>query len=367
MPGETYKVPVETLKRFMKDVFLKLGVSQEDATICSEVLIAADLRGIDSHGIGRLKMYYDRIKDGVQLPKTDFKISQETPTTAVIDGEHGMGQVIAYKSMKLAIKKAREQGLGAVAVRDSSHFGIAGYYARMAMQENMIGLTLTNARPSIVPTFGAEPMFGTNPIAFGAPTDEECGFLFDGATSITQRGKIEVLERAEKPTPEGWAIDQDGNPYTDTKKLLKDLVEAKASLLPLGGSSELLGGHKGYGLAMVVEILCAALQGGNYLKGLSGFKEGKKGFHNLGHFFLVINIANFTPLERFKKIAGDILRQLRNSKKLPREKRIYVAGEKECALEKIRSKKGVPINPNLQKNIKIMQNELGLTQYKFPF
>ncbi|MBU0492425.1 MAG: Ldh family oxidoreductase [Chloroflexi bacterium] len=368
MTDQEVLVPVEKLERFMVDVFVALGVPKEDAAICADVLIASDLRGIESHGVGRLKMYYDRIKAGIQYPVTDFQVVKETPTTALVDGGHGMGHVIAYHAMQMAIDKAREYGLGAVAVRNSTHFGIDGYYSRMAIKEGMIGLSFTNARPSIAPTFGVQPMLGTNPIAFGAPTDEDCPFLFDGATSITQRGKIEVLDRADKPTPEGWVVDQQGEYATDTPAILTGLVVDEHALLPLGGLGELLGGHKGYGLAAMVEILCASLQDGAYLQDLKGFDpDGQRRPFMLGHFFLAINIASFIPLERSEAITGDIVQRLRASTKAPGQDRIYTAGEKEWEMEKVVQEQGVPVNEALQKNIRTMQRELGLTGYDFPF
>jgi L-2-hydroxycarboxylate dehydrogenase (NAD+) len=368
MSGQIVRIPVETLRSFMKDVFLGLGVPEGDAEICAEVLITSDLRGIESHGVGRLKMYYDRIQAGIVFPHTRFQVVEEGPTTAVVDGGHGMGHVIAHRSMQMAIDKAKEYGLGAVAVRNSTHFGIAGYYALMAVRQGQIGMAFTNARPSIAPTFGVQPMLGTNPIAFGAPTGEECPFLFDAATSITQRGKIEVLDRGEKPTPEGWVIDQKSKFVTDTPQILQDLLAGTNALLPLGGMGELLGGHKGYSLAMMVEILSAALQGGSFLHDLSGFDaDGNLQFHKLGHFFLAIDIEHFIPLDRFKAIAGGIVRQLRASHKAPGQERIYTAGEKEWEMEKRIRVEGVPVNPNLQKNLRIMQEDLGLGQYDFRF
>ncbi len=361
-------VPVDTIKSFIGDVLTGLGVPSEDAKICQDVLIASDLKGIDSHGVGRLKMYYDRIKDGIQQPVTNYEIVKETETTAVVDGHHGMGHVVSVKAMQMAIDKAKKHGLGAVAVRNSTHYGIAGYYPEMAIENDMIGLTFTNARPSVAPTFGVEPMLGTNPLTFGCPTDEDCPFVIDCATSISQRGKIELYDRAEKDTPEGVAIDDKGNPHTDTKKLLKDLVAGTAALLPIGGASEELGSHKGYGWSVMTEILCAALQDGSYMKSLLGFDEdGKRVPYKLGHFFMAINIENFIPVDRFKKIAGNICRELRASKKASGQTRIYTAGEKEFEAEKIRLKDGIPINKNLQKNLLIMRDELKLLQYDFPF
>lgn len=369
MDKKIYHIDFDTMERFMVDVFKGVGVPEEDARICADVLITSDKRGIDSHGIGRLKpIYYDRIKLGVQNPVTNFEIVREGPTTAVIDGHHGMGHVIGKKSMQLAIDKAKKYGMGMVAVRNSTHYGIAGYYAMMAAEQGMIGITGTNARPSIAPTFGVENMLGTNPLTFGMPTDEEFPFVLDCATSITQRGKIEVYEREGKILPEGWVIGEDGSARTDTKQVLVDLVKGTAALTPLGGIGEETAGYKGYGYATVVEILSAALQGGAFLKGLLGFDEnGKAVPYCLGHFFIAIDIEAFTELDSFRKITGNILRELRNSKKAPGQARIYTAGEKEYLAWLERKDKGVPINDALMKNMLQLKKELNLTQYKFPF
>ena len=367
MPEAETLVPVETLQNFMRDVFIALGVPPADAAVCSDVLIASDLRGIESHGIGRLKMYYDRIRAGIQSPTTEFEIINDRGATAVVDGHHGMGHVIGVRSMQMAIDKARQYGLGSVAVRNSTHYGIAGYYPLMAIRENMAGLTTTNARPSTAPTFGVEPLLGTNPLTFGCPTDEPFPFLIDCATSITQRGKIEVLDRDGEPTPEGWAIDSQGRPHTDTAQLLKDLVTGSAALLPVGGAGELLGGHKGYGYAAMCEILSAALQGGSHTRALLGSDGGKPAPYRLGHFFLAIDIAHFIEVDSFRKTTGDICRTLRNSKKAPGQTRIWSAGEKEYEIEQARRREGIPVNLALQKNIKTMQAELALSRYVFPF
>jgi LDH2 family malate/lactate/ureidoglycolate dehydrogenase len=258
--------------------------------------------------------------------------------------------------------------MGMVAVRNSTHYGIAGYYALMAVQAGMIGMTGTNARPSIAPTFGVENMLGTNPLTFGMPTDEEFPFVLDCATSIAQRGKIEVYDRLGKTLPEGWVIGEDGKPKTDSHQVLIDLVKGTAALAPLGGIGEELGGYKGYGYATAVEILSAALQGGNFLKGLAGLgPDGKSQPYHLGHFFTAINISEFTELETFKKTAGEILRELRRSKKAPGEKRIYTSGEKEHLAWLERKDKGVPVNAPLQKDMRELVKELRLTAYDFPF
>ncbi len=368
MIENTCYLPVETLKNFMLDVLLELGVPPEDARVCTDVIIASDLRGIESHGIGRLKYYYDRMKTGQHKVVTQFEVVNETPTTAVVDGHQGMGMVVGTRAMQMAIEKARVHGLGSVAVRNSTHFGIAGYYPLMAVKQGMIGLTVTNARPAVSPTFGVKPMLGTNPIAFGAPTDEEFPFLYDAATPITQRGKIEVLARAEKPVPEGWMIDERSQYITDADTALAKVGKGEASFLPLGGVGELLGGHKGYGLATMVEILSASLQSGAFLSGLTGIgADGSPVPFRVGHFFLAINVENFVPLEQFKETTGRILRELRCSTKDPDCVRIYTAGEKEYEYEKQALVQGIPVVPNLQKEILFLQKELHLVQYEFPF
>lgn len=355
------RISVEELQEFMVAVFAKLGVPQAEAEICADVLIESDLRGIESHGIGRCKMYYDRIKAGIQFAETKIDVIRDKHATAVWDGNHGMGQVISHKAMQEAINKAKKYGIGCVVVRNSTHYGIAGYYASMAIKEDMIGMTFTNARPSIAPTNGVDPMLGTNPICFGAPSNLEYPFLFDGATSISQRGKIEVLDREGKETPIGWAIDREGKPFTDTKQLLKDLISKQAAMLPIGGADEETGSHKGYSLSVMVEILSAALQNGAYLQGLHGFdEEGNTIPYKLGHFFLAINIDFFTEVEDFKKITGDIMKTLQDSTVAPNKDKIWIAGEKEYLSEKEIRAEGVPITPALLKSIKIMKRELGI-------
>lgn len=361
-------LPIDELRRFIQDVLLALGVPPQDAEICTDVIIASDLRGIESHGIGRLKYYYDRIKAGQHKVVTEIEIVREGPTTAVLDGHHGMGMVVAHKAMQMAIEKARVYGMGSVAVRNSTHFGIAGYYPLMAVKAGMIGMAFTNARPATAPTFGVQPMLGTNPIAFGAPTDEDCPFLYDGSTPISQRGKIEVKVRQELPIPAGWVINQDNQSITDPAEVMAGLDKGTAAFLPLGGEGETLAGYKGYGLGTMVEILSASLQTGAFLYGLTGIAaDGSKQPFRLGHFFMAIDIEQFCPLEDFKHTTGQILRELRASKKAPGRGRIYTAGEKEFDNEQRIRLEGVPVIPNLQKEIKFLQAELGLWQYHFPF
>ncbi|MCU0104089.1 Ldh family oxidoreductase [Acholeplasma vituli] len=349
-------------KAFMMAAFMKVGVPEKDAAICVDVLLESDRRGIESHGINRFKPFYiDRIIKHIQEPITQIEILKDTPTTAVIDGHNGMGMVIAHTAMKMAITKAKQLGLGMVVVRNSTHFGIAGYYATMATEHGLIGMTGTNARPSIAPTFGVENMLGTNPLTFAIPTDEDFPFVLDAATSITQRGRIEYYARNNQETPAGLVIGRDGTPQTHSKQILTDLVSGKAALTPLGGIGEELAGYKGYGYATVVEILSSALQAGSFLHQLSGVAEdGSNKPIPVGHFFLAINPDFFMGLENLKHTTGEILRQLRASKKAPNHDKIYTAGEKEYLTWLERKDKGVPIGDDLQKEFKQVRDQLKL-------
>ena len=364
------RIDLSVLEQFMIDVFCGIGVPTEDARICADILLTADKRGIDSHGVGRLKpIYYDGIvHDKIQQPVTEFDVVRDRMATAVVDGHHGMGMVVATRCMRMAIEKARTYGMGMVVARNSTHYGIAGYYPMMACAEGMIGLTGTNARPSIAPTFGVENMLGTNPLVFGMPTDEDFIFTNDYATSISQRGKIEQYEREGKELPPGWVIDRNGETKTNATDVLRDLVEGKAALTPVGGIGEETGGYKGYGYATVVEILSAALQQGAFMKQLLGYDtDGAKVPYCLGHFFIAIDIESFTEVAAFRKTTGDILRALRASAKIPGQERIYTCGEKEHIATRERTLNGVPINERLQQQMITMRDELGLTQYRFPF
>ena len=341
-------IPFAVLEKFLVDVMVKAGIPEEDAGIVADVLIQADKLGFDSHGVNRLKgIYLDRINEGILNPVTNYKIIKESPATAVIDGQNGMGHVISYNAMKLAIEKAKKYGMGMVAVRNSSHYGFAGYYPLMAVRENMIGITGTNARPSVAPTFGVENMLGTNPLTFGIPSDEPFPFLLDCATSITQRGKIELYARTGKELPKGWVMDVNGDSKTNASEVLEDIIAGNAALMPLGGVGEDTGGYKGYGYAAVVEILSAALQQGAFMKMLTGSMDGKKVPYRIGHFFIVIDINAFTEPEDFKETTGKILRELRVSRKMPGQTRIYTAGEKEYFTWLERKDKGVPFSDEL--------------------
>ncbi|MEG0156742.1 MAG: Ldh family oxidoreductase [Anaerovoracaceae bacterium] len=343
----------DELREFIEKALQKVGVPAEDSTICADVLLEADKHGFDSHGMNRLKpIYIDRINDGILNPVTQVEIIKETPTTVVVDGHNGMGMVIANKTLDLCIEKAKKYGMAMGAVRNSTHYGFAGYYPLRCVKEGLIGITGTNARPSIAPTFGVENMLGTNPLTFGFPTDEDFPFLLDCATSVTQRGKIEYYARNNMDTPEGVVVGNEGKSLTDSHEILRRLNEGTAAFTPLGGIGESLGGYKGYGYATVVEILSAALSAGSFLKALSGFdKEGNKIPYPLGHFFIVIDPEAFCGLDEFKKITGEILRTLRNSQKSPGEPKIFTAGEKEYNVLMERKDKGLYISESIQKDM----------------
>ncbi|MBD3193653.1 MAG: Ldh family oxidoreductase [Candidatus Lokiarchaeota archaeon] len=363
--GILIKIPI--LRNFLEDVFISLGVPKNDAKIIADVLLTADLKGISTHGIQRLKVYYERLKKGIYNPKTRIKIIKETPTTAVLDGNCGMGHVIAHRAMNIAIEKAKKHGLGAVAVRNSTHFGIAGYYSQIAIDEGMIGITTTNATPAVPPTNGVEPLLGTNPLTAGLPTDEEFPFLLDCATSIIQKGKIEMCKREGRTLPQGLIIDEFGNSETDPNKIIDKLNDKKAAILPLGSIEGNSASYKGYGYSTLVEILSSALQDGASLKETAGIYENGKKRLKVGHFFLAINIEFFISTSKFKQNVGKILRKLRNAKKAPNKNRIYTAGEKEYEASLDTQKMGIFVNKSIQEDLREIRDDLELYNYDSVF
>jgi LDH2 family malate/lactate/ureidoglycolate dehydrogenase len=350
-----------TVRSFMQRVFEAQQVPGDDARLVSEVLVAADLKGLDTHGLSRLAYYRERLQSGVTRPVTELEVVHETPTTAVLDAHHGMGHVVGVRAMQMAVHKAGHHGLGSVAVRNSTHYGIAGYYAEMAVNEKMVGLTSTNARPSVVPTFSTEPKFGTNPLAFGAPTDEPCPFIYDASMAVIQRGKIEVARRSGKKMPDGVIINDTGQSLHDPADILEAMKTGRAAMLPLGGRGEDLGGHKGYGLSIILEILSAALQGGAFLSGLAGGDcGGEPRTYNLGHFFLAINPEAFGGIDSFRATTGAMLRELRSARREPGAERVWTAGEKEWETERHRREHGIPVSPELLRELNGLADDLGI-------
>ena len=360
---------------FMKDTLLAYGVPDAEASVAAKVLIEADKRGIDSHGIGRLKpIYCDRIEAGILQPKTELKVLRESSTTALVDGGLGIGLYVGPKCMELAIAKAKQHGVGFVVAQNSTHYGIAGYYATLASDAGCVGMTGTNARPSIAPTFGVEPMLGTNPLCFGVPTDDAFPFCIDCATSVNQRGKIEKYARDGKPTPAGCVIDDRGVERTDTVGILRDMQLGTCALTPVGGAGNELGGYKGFGWATTVELLCTAFQSGPFGEAVCGIDRatGKQTPMPLGHFFLAIDIEPLCPLETFKHNATSLLSAIRASKKSPLAGgRIWTAGEPEHDARTTRTAQGgLSVPAALQADMITLRDKLPLLKAKyakFPF
>jgi len=354
--AEPVIVDFDYMKQFMKDVFLSYGCTEDQAEISSEVLIEADKRGIDSHGLGRLKpIYCDRIDQGILWANKPITVIKETETTALVDGNLGLGLYIGPHCMKMAIEKAKKYGVGFVAAQNSTHYGIAGYYTSMAADAGCVGFSGTNARPSIAPTFGVEPMLGTNPLCFGIPSDDDFPFVIDCATSVNQRGKIEKYARDGVDTPRGAVVDNDGIERTDTEGILRDMVLGKCALTPVGGAGDEMGGYKGYGWATTVELLSTAFQSGPFGEDVCGIdrETGKPAPMPLGHFFLAINIESMCSLDTFKKNSGNLLRALRESKKSPKGPgRIWTAGERENDARVSRTAQGgMKVPKSLQQNM----------------
>jgi len=363
MAAETgYRVRAESLRDFCVRVFQKMGVPEEDARITADVLVAADLRGIDSHGVARLRRYVNGLRDGMMVARPDVQVMTEAPATALVDAGAGLGQPVSYRAMEKAIQKAQDYGAGFVTVRNSNHYGIAGYYAMMALEHDCIGISMTNADVLVVPTFGRNAMLGTNPIAVAAPAGRERPFVLDMATSTVPRGKLEVYNRLGKPVPLGWATDERGVATEDAERVLENLKQrAGGGLLPLGGEGELLSGHKGYGLALLVDVMCAVLSGAAcadmvYPK----TPDGKPLPANIGHFFGAWRVDAFRPVEEFKAGMDDLARRLKEAPKAEGAARIYVHGEKEYEEAERRSRDGIPLNPKVAADLRGIGEEVGV-------
>ena len=350
-------VPEPRLRGYVVSVFRKLGVPASDAKIATDVLVAADLRGIGSHGVARLPRYVAGIKGGSIVPKGSTKIVKQTRATALLDGGNGLGQVVARRGMEIAIKKARATAVGIVAVRNSNHFGIAGYYSMMALKAGMIGISSTNAAPLVVPTFGRAAVLGTNPISVAVPTGTEEPFVLDMATSVVPRGTIEVYDRQGRRMPLGWAVDTTGHSTEEPRTVLEALANRLGGgILPLGGEGELFSGHKGYGLALLVDILSGALPGAGTALDVYADEDAA----NVGHFFQAIDVRAFRPLPAFTRDMDKLVRTLRESPKAEGHDHIYVHGEKSFAVERERRAKGIPLGPKVAESLRRIGQETGV-------
>jgi len=347
----------DNLKNFCNQVWMKLGVPEMDARITTDVLVLADLRGVDSHGVARLPRYYTDLKNGWTSPTDQSRTIKETRATALIDGGKSLGQVVGHKGMELAIRKAKETAVGIVSVKNSHHYGIAGYYSLMALQQGLIGISMTNAAPLVVPTFGRTAVLGTNPISLTAPASQEKPFVLDMATSVVPRGKLEVYERLGKKIPLGWAVDTTGHGTIEPQVVLEALSKRLGGgILSLGGEGEEHSGHKGYGLALMVDVLCGVLSGAATGLGVDVDKTKP----NVGHFFMALDPAAFRPLDEFKHDMDRLARELKGSPKAEGQSRIYVHGEKSYARTEKYRREGVPLAAKVVESMKQIGKELGV-------
>ncbi|HEX7905348.1 MAG TPA: Ldh family oxidoreductase [Chitinophagaceae bacterium] len=340
MPEQLF--PYQHLFDFTKAVFEKIGCSEEHATIATRSLLSADLRGIDSHGVARLSGYV-RLWEAKRVNATpQIKVIHETPSTAVVDGDSGLGLVVAPFAMQIAIEKAKQVGTGWVSVQHSNHFGIAAQHAMMALEYDMIGIAMTNASPLVAPTFSIDKMLGTNPICVAAPAGSEPAFVADLATTTAANGKLEILQRKNLETPSGWVQDKEGNPSTDPHAL-----KSGGALLPLGGDKE-HGSHKGYALGAIVDIFSALLSGANYAPWVPPFPAyvpmpSQQPGKGIGHFLGAMRVDAFRPADEFKKSMDHWIQGFRSAKTIPGKEKVLVPGDPEREMEALRFENGIPL------------------------
>jgi LDH2 family malate/lactate/ureidoglycolate dehydrogenase len=348
-PNTNKRINHEKLTRFVQAAFEKLGVAAGDAQIAAEALVAADLRGVDTHGVIRFSphaWYVKWLSEGSMTAKPNIRVISETPSTALLDGDRGMGMVIGHRAMELAIDKAQSCGIGMVGVRNSRHYGMSAQYAMQALAHDMIGIAMTNAGRQVVPTFGREARFGTNPMCFAVPADKELPFVLDMATTTAAAGKLELAARLEKSIPTGWALDEKAQATQDPR-----IAQRARRLLPLGGSRD-NGSHKGYGLAVLVEILCGVLTG--TVTALNADQDPR------GHFFGAIRVDAFRPVAEFKKDMDRLIRELKSTPPIEGQRRVYVAGEIEFETAEERAERGIPLLPSVLKGLREVSEQLGL-------
>jgi L-2-hydroxycarboxylate dehydrogenase (NAD+) len=318
--------------------FEQVGVPPEDARLCATILTTADLRGIDSHGVARLRIYVKRVQNGLINPRPEVSIISQFPAAVSLDAGNGLGPAVAHRAMTLCLERAAECGSCLVSVRNSNHFGIAGYYSMMALERDMIGLAMTNAAPRVVPTFSRQPMLGTNPISVAFPTAEERPLVVDMATSTVAWGKVEIRARTGEPLPIGWALDSEGLPTTDPLR-----AKAAEALMPLGGTAD-TSGYKGYALASMVDALCGVLAGANWGIHIPQTLSVDDPEPRIGHFFGAWRVDAFRPVAEFKADMDRMIRTLHGGEKAADADRIYVAGEREWELSDQRRAEGIPLH-----------------------
>ena len=349
----------DSLRLFCTEVLARMGVPVEEAQITADVLIYADLRGIDSHGIAHLDRYVKSLQSGAYKAEREIVIVHQTPSTALVDGGGGLGYPTAVRAMQIAIDKAGAVGSACVAARNSHHYGAAGYYASMALEHDMIGFSITNAGPAVIPTFGIQAQIGTNPIALAVPTDREPPFVLDMATSVKATGKVEILIREGKDAPEGWFVHADGSTGGDPKEFLQTLLNTRrGGNLPLGGLGELTSGYKGFGLGLGIELLGPVLAGDTaspFMRRVPGEPEP-----SIAHFFGAIRVDAFRPADEFKRDVDRVLAHIKASPKEPNQDRIFVAGEKEYDMLQERSTRGIRLHEKVIGDLAQLADELGV-------
>jgi LDH2 family malate/lactate/ureidoglycolate dehydrogenase len=351
--------PIEVLRDFSTRVFLHFGIPQADAAQAADVLASADLRGIDSHGVARLTSYVDLLSENLINPTPKIKILRSTASTATIDGDNGLGLVVGPQANAVAMDMADKAGSGWVSICNSNHFGIAGYYVLQALERDMIGWAMTNSTKLVTPLWGAERMLGTNPIAIAFPGKDEPPIVVDMATCAAAYGKIEMARRRGESIPQGWGINNRGHGTTNP-----DDVVAGGALLPLGSDRE-RGGHKGYGLGMMVDILCAVLSGANWGPFTPPFAlrqevPARSVGKGIGHFFGAMRIDGFIEADEFKRQMDDFIRTFRATKPAPGTHGPLIPGDPEREAEKIRSKQGVPLIMPVVEELRVIAKKIGV-------
>ncbi|RYE31157.1 MAG: Ldh family oxidoreductase [Sphingobacteriaceae bacterium] len=348
-----------SLRTFTQNIFLQIGCSQQHAILAADVLLRSDLRGIDSHGVARLSGYVRLWEKGRINATPDIQVVHETPTTATVDGDAGLGLVVAPFAMQVAIEKAEKYGSGWVSVRNSNHFGIAGYHALMAVEKDMIGFAMTNASPLVAPTFSNERMLGTNPMCYAFPAGKYPPLIVDMATSAAANGKLEIAQRAGKPVPEGWIQDENGDFTTDPHAL-----KSGGSLLPLGSDRE-HGSHKGFGLSATVDILSAVLSGANYGPWVPPFVAYLDPDPNpvgtgIGHFLGAMRVDGFRPVEDFKHHLDNWIERFKQAKTVSPDQKVIIPGEPELEAELDRKVNGIPLVDAVVKDLNELSEKLGV-------
>ena len=337
---EYRQIDTKKARNFCEALFRSYGFSEDESRMITDVLIRADLYGIESHGVHRLIRYNEEITSGQVDVKAKQEIVHETGISACIDANKAMGQLAGIEAMTLAIKKAKTSGCGMVTVRNSNHYGIASYYSEMAAAEDLIGVCMTNTEAICVPTFGAEAMTGTNAIALAMPADPFT-FSYDASTTVVPRGKLEVYRKNGEPLPGNWALDANGKPSTNAAEVIDNIIaKSGGGIAPLGGLGVLHGGHKGYGLSIIVDLFSAVISGGL----TSNYVNRKPGLNGICHYFMAIDYGIFGDKKSIKENLSKFLQELRDSKKAEGQSRIYTHGEREAEMMAKRINAQIPIN-----------------------